>query len=85
MQIGLLNLKGVNMTEEAQIISINGTDYTEDQLDERQKYLINAIQISRQRTMEAQISYDRERIALDGLTAELIKSVEEEAKEKKVS
>lgn len=73
------------MTEEAQIISINGTDYTEDQLDERQKYLINAIQISRQRTMEAQISYDRERIALDGLTAELIKSVEEEAKEKKVS
>jgi hypothetical protein len=73
------------MTEEAQVISINGTDYTEDQLDERQKYLINAIQISRQRTMEAQISYDRERIALDGLTAELIKSVEEEAKEKKVS
>ena len=73
------------MTEEAQIISINGTDYTEDQLDERQKYLINAIQISRQRTMEAQISYDRERIALDGLTAELIKSVEEEAKDKKVS
>ena len=73
------------MTEEAQIISINGTEYTEDQLDERQKYLINAIQISRQRTMEAQISYDRERIALDGLIAELIKSVEEEAKEKKVS
>ncbi len=73
------------MTEEAQVISINGTDYTEDQLDERQKYLINAIQISRQRTMEAQISYDRERIALDGLTAELIKSVEEEVKEKKVS
>lgn len=73
------------MTEEAQVISINGTNYTEDQLDERQKYLINAIQISRQRTMEAQISYDRERIALDGLTAELIKSVEEEVKEKKVS
>lgn len=73
------------MTEEAQIISINGAHYTEDQLDERQKYLINAIQISRQRTMEAQISYDRERIALDGLTAELIKSVDEEAKEKKVS
>ena len=71
--------------QQAQVISINGTDYTEDQLDERQKYLINAIQISRQRTMEAQISYDRERIALDGLTAELIKSVEEEAKEKKVS
>lgn len=73
------------MTEETQVISINGTNYTEDQLDERQKYLINAIQISRQRTMEAQISYDRERIALDGLTAELIKSVEEEVKEKKVS
>ena len=71
--------------QQAQVININGTDYTEDQLDERQKYLINAIQISRQRTMEAQISYDRERIALDGLTSELIKSVEEEAKDKKVS
>lgn len=72
--------------EKAQIVSINGTEYTEDQLDDRQKYLINAIQISRQRTIEAQIAYDRERIALDGLTAELIKTVEDqEQTAKKVS
>ena len=82
--------RGVNLLEEQepQVININGTEYTEDQLDDRQKYLINAIQISRQRTMEAQIAFDRERMAADGLTAELIKTVEDEKltlQDKKIS
>ena len=64
------------MTEE-NIISINGTDYKQDELSDQQKYMIAQIKDCQTRTQKAQMAADRERAALDMFTNALVKSLEQ--------
>ena len=70
------------MTEEKDtIISINGTDYKQDDLTDQQRYMIAQIKDCQARTQQAQMAADRERAALDAFTNALVKSLEEQPEE----
>ena len=70
------------LTEEKDnIISINGTDYKQDDLTDQQRYMIAQIKDCQSRTQQAQMAADRERAALDAFTNALVQSLEEQPKE----
>ena len=67
--------------EKDNIISINGTDYKQDDLTDQQRYMIAQIKDCQVRTQQAQMSYDRERAALDAFTNALVQSLEAQTEE----
>ena len=67
------------MTEENKVININGTDFTDDQLDDKQKYLIAQIQDLQAKAQNFQFQLDQVSVAKDQFTNALIASLEEEA------
>ena len=67
------------MTEENKVININGTDFTDDQLDDKQKYLIAQIQDLQAKAQNFQFQLDQVSVAKDQFTNALIASLEEDA------
>ena len=69
------------MEPESNVVSINGTDYIEDDLDERQRYLINQIRDLQLKSNNLRFQLDQVVIAQDKFTEELIKALEESKQE----
>ena len=67
------------MSVENKVININGTDFTDDQLDDKQKYLIAQIQDLQAKAQNFQFQLDQVSVAKDQFTNALIASLEEEA------
>ena len=69
------------MEPESNVVSINGTDYIEDDLDERQRYLINQIRDLQLKCNNLRFQLDQVVVAQERFTEELIKALEENTKE----
>ena len=69
------------MDPESNVVSINGTDYIEDDLDERQRYLINQIRDLQLKSNNLRFQLDQVVVAQDKFTEELIKALEESKQE----
>jgi hypothetical protein len=69
------------MEPESNVVSINGTDYIEDDLDERQRYLINQIRDLQLKSNNLRFQLDQVVVAQDKFTEELIKALEESKQE----
>ena len=69
------------MEPESNVVSINGTDYIEDDLDERQRYLINQIRELQLKSNNLRFQLDQVVVAQDKFTEELIKALEESKQE----
>ena len=63
---------------ENNIVTINGQEYSEDTLDERQKYFINQIRDLQLKANSLRFQLDQVVVAQDRFTEELVKTVEEE-------
>ncbi len=72
------------METENNVITINGQDYVEDNLDEGQKYFINQIRDLQLKSNNLRFQLDQVVVAQDKFTEELIKTVEIEEEEEKV-
>ena len=69
------------MEPESNVVSINGTDYIEDDLDERQRYLINQIRDLQLKSNNLRFQLDQVVVAQDKFTEELIKALEDSKQE----
>ena len=69
------------MEPESNGVSINGTDYIEDDFDERQRYLINQIRDLQLKSNNLRFQLDQVVVAQERFTEELIKALEENTKE----
>ena len=66
------------MTEkQTQVITIDGTDYTEDQLDDRQKALINHVADLDRKIRSAQFNLDQLTVGRDAFMGMLTASLHE--------
>ena len=72
------------MEPESNVVSINGTDYIEDDLDERQRYLINQIRDLQSKSNNLRFQLDQVVVAQERFTEELIKALEEKTKEEAI-
>ena len=66
------------METENNVVTINGQEYSEDTLDERQKYFINQIRDLQLKANSLRFQLDQVVVAQDRFTEELVKTVEEE-------
>ena len=67
------------METENNVVTINGQEYSEDTLDDRQKYFINQIRDLQLKANNLRFQLDQVVIAQDRFTEELVKTVEEES------
>jgi hypothetical protein len=67
------------METENNVVTINGQEYSEDTLDERQKYFINQIRDLQLKANSLRFQLDQVVVAQDRFTEELVKTVEEES------
>ena len=67
--------------KQTKTISINGTDYTEDQLTDEQKMLVNHAADLDRKMGSAQFNLDQLRVGKDAFVNMLTKSLEEPAQE----
>ena len=72
------------MEPESNVVSINGTDYIEDDFDERQRYLINQIRDLQLKSNNLRFQLDQVVVAQERFTEELIKALEENIKEEAI-
>lgn len=63
--------------EESKVININGTDYKEDQLDDKQQYLTFQIKDLQQKANQLRFQLDQVQAGANLFTNELIRSLEE--------
>ena len=68
------------MTEEANVISIDGTDYTESDLSDRQKYLVHHIKELQSEVAGKKFDLERLEAAMTHFTNMLIAEVKEQYK-----
>lgn len=68
------------MSENNEVVNINGKEYNQNDLSELQKYLIAQIQECQARVNRASMDVDRERAALDSFTSRLIADIEAQKK-----
>jgi len=68
------------MSKETQTIAIDGKDYTEDQLTDQQKVLINHISDLDRKIGSAQFSLDQLQVGRDAFMQMLTQSLAEEPK-----
>jgi hypothetical protein len=68
------------MSENNEVVNINGKEYNSDDLSDLQKYLIAQIQECQARVNRASMDVDRERAALDSFTSRLIADIEAQKK-----
>ena len=66
------------METENNVVTINGQEYSEETLDERQKYFINQIRDLQLKANSLRFQLDQVVVAQDRFTEELVKTVEEE-------
>ena len=66
------------MTEEKKVITINDVDYTEDQLTDQQKVMINHINSLQQKIGSAQFNLDQLRVGKDAFVNMLTSSLEDD-------
>ena len=64
---------------ESNVITINGKDYSAEDFNEQQTYLINQIRSSQQKAANIRFELDQIQAAQDAFTNSLIKSVEEKS------
>ena len=67
------------METENNVVTINGQEYSEDTLDDRQKYFINQIRDLQLKANNLRFQLDQVVVAQDRFTEELVKTVEEES------
>ena len=72
------------MEPESNVVSINGTDYIEDDLEEKQRYLINQIRDLQLKSNNLRFQLDQVVVAQERFTEELIKALEENTKEEAI-
>jgi len=72
------------METENNVVTINGQEYIEDNLNEGQKYFINQIRDLQLKSNNLRFQLDQVVVAQDKFTEELIKTVEIEEEEEKV-
>tara|TARA_R100000482_G_scaffold52588_2_gene18743 strand:- start:6830 stop:7051 length:222 start_codon:yes stop_codon:yes gene_type:complete len=70
----------IKMSENNEVVNINGKEYNSDDLSDLQKYLIAQIQECQARVNRASMDVDRERAALDSFTSRLIADIEAQKK-----
>tara|TARA_B100001939_G_scaffold46519_1_gene36087 strand:- start:3668 stop:3880 length:213 start_codon:yes stop_codon:yes gene_type:complete len=68
------------MSENNEVVNINGKEYNQNDLSDLQKYLIAQIQECQARVNRASMDTDRERAALDSFTSRLIADIEAQKK-----
>ena len=66
------------------VVNINGTDYSEDDLNEKQKYFINQIRDLQGKENNFQFQLDQIKAAREVFVSNLIQSIEEKEKQKVV-
>ncbi|MEK9917803.1 MAG: hypothetical protein VW496_00280 [Pelagibacteraceae bacterium] len=64
------------------VININGTDYTEDELSNEQKYFIQQIKDLQSRSNTLKFQMDQAQVCLNGFTNALIESLEKSEEDK---
>ena len=69
------------METENNVVTINGQEYIEDNLNEGQRYLINQIRNLQLKAANLRFQLDQVVVAQDKFTEELIKTVEVEEEE----
>jgi len=69
------------MTEQSNVVTINGQEYNTDSLDDQQKYLINQIRDLQTKAESIRFQLDQVTAAQNVFTNMLIKSLEGEAGE----
>ncbi len=69
------------METENNVVTINGQEYIEDNLNEGQRYLINQIRDLQLKANSLRFQLDQVVVAQDKFTEELIKTVEVEEEE----
>ena len=69
------------METENNVVTINGQEYVEDNLNEGQKYFINQIRDLQLKANSLRFQLDQVVVAQDKFTEELIKTVEVEEEE----
>ena len=72
------------MTEEKKVITINDVDYTEDQLTDVQKVMINHINSLQQKIGSAEFNLDQLKVGKDAFVNMLTASLEAPAEEAEV-
>jgi len=72
------------METENNVVTINGQEYIEDNLNEGQRYFINQIRDLQLKANSLRFQLDQVVVAQDKFTEELIKTVEVEEEEDKV-
>ena len=72
------------METENNVVTINGQEYIEDNLNDNQKYFINQIRDLQLKAANLRFQLDQVVVAQDKFTEELIKTVEIEEEEEKV-
>ena len=72
------------MEPESNVVSINGTDYIEDDLDEKQRYLINQIRDLQLKSNNLRFQLDQIVVAQERFTEELMKTLEKNTKEEAI-
>lgn len=65
------------MTDKTNVVNINGKDYSAEDLNEQQTYLINQVRSCQQKAANIRFELDQVQAAQDAFTNALIKSVEE--------
>ena len=71
--------------EQANVISINGTDHNVDSMSDEQKHIINQIRICQAKANSLKAELQIFEVSLQGFTNTLIKSVELEEVEEAVA
>jgi len=69
--------KGNQMAEDKKVITIDDVEYTEDQLDDKQKMLVNHINSLQQKINNAEFNLDQLRVGQDGFVRMLKESLKE--------
>ena len=69
--------------EKSNIITINGTEYSQDDLDNNQKLIVSHIKVLQQKVANLRFELDQASVAQDAFINKLLASLEEPAVEEK--
>ena len=70
--------------EKSNIITINGTEYSQDDLDDSQKLIVSHIKVLQQKVTNLRFELDQASVAQDAFINKLLASLEEPQEEKEV-
>ncbi len=70
--------------EKSNIITINGTEYSQDDLDDSQKLIVSHIKVLQQKVANLRFELDQASVAQDAFINKLLASLEKPQEEKDV-